>query len=296
MEESSASERAGRTHGVVGLRSVLAVVVLVSACAAYGTTPRCQVGADCDSGVCNVDGTCADVSSLSTGGGSTSSSSSSSSSNAWNWPDCHSGTNMCIARMVWDFSEVSAGDELSIIQATSLEGQWYEASYPDGQWAAPADTEGTTQGIYSTDGQAIYLLGLASVVESPPTGQTLLAYDEKVAVYRFPLTPGTSFTSVGNVTANGSMVGGLPYKGTHTYEVKDDAVGKLKTSTLTFCEVHRVRTKLTMTGPVGPAATVRRQTGFVYECYGEVVRATADGDGSDDFMTADELRRLKLQD
>ena len=40
---------------------------------------------------------------------------------------------------------------------------------------------------------------------------------------------------------------------------------------------------------------VRRQSGWVFECFGEVARATAaDGETNDDFTTTAELRRLGL--
>jgi hypothetical protein len=40
---------------------------------------------------------------------------------------------------------------------------------------------------------------------------------------------------------------------------------------------------------------VRRQVGWVFECFGEVARATAaDNEPNDDFTTTAELRRLGL--
>lgn len=144
--------------------------------------------------------------------------------------------------------------------------------------------------MYSADDAAIYLHGLASKNPDGPGGKTLLAYDTKVAVYRFPLAKGSSWTSESTVTD--AIVGNKPYSGTHSYAVRDDATGQLKLHDQTFTQVHRVRTTLTIENPQG-ADVVRRQTGFVFECFGEIVRATAkDDEPSDDFTTAAELRRL----
>lgn len=191
----------------------------------------------------------------------------------------------------WDFSQDFASDASITISAADLNGRWYQSSFPAGQWVSPSDLAGTIDGVYASDDQAVYLLGLASTVENPPSGKTLLVYDAKVAVYRFPLEPGASWTSVGHVT--NAIVGNLPYNGTHTYQIADDAIGQLALHSLTFAQAHRVRTTLTITAPAGPGTTVKRQTGFVFECFGEITRATAALNApSDDFTMAAELRRL----
>jgi hypothetical protein len=193
--------------------------------------------------------------------------------------------------LTWTFSQDFADDASVTISASDLNGKWYQASFPEGQWVAPSDLAGTIDGVYAADDQAIYLLGLASTEENPMSGKTLLVYDTKVAVYRFPLEPGASWTSVGHIT--NAVVGNLPYTGTHTYEIADDAIGQLALHALTFTQVHRVRTTLTITAPAGPDTTVKRQTGFVYECFGEVTRATAAiNEPNENFTTAAELRRL----
>jgi hypothetical protein len=194
-------------------------------------------------------------------------------------------------KLTWSFDTDNAADTQITISASDLNGKWYQASFPEGQWVAPSDLAGTIDGVYASDDQAIYLLGLASTEPNPTAGKTLLVYDTKVAVYRFPLEPGASWTSVGHIT--NATVGNLPYTGTHTYEIADDAIGQLALHSLTFTQAHRIRTKLTITAPAGPDTTIKRQTGFVYECFGEVTRATAAlNEPNDNFTTAAELRRL----
>ena len=193
----------------------------------------------------------------------------------------------------WDFSQSLATDVPATIQATTLDGKWYGASFPAGQWAAPIDAADTVEGVYSADSSAIYLLGLASTDPMPKEGKTLVVYASPVALYRFPIKAGVSWISTGSVT--GGMLKGLPYAGTDTYAVADVAVGQMLLHDYTFTQVHRVRTTATVTPSVGTAA-VSRQDQFLFECFGEVVRATSKvGETKDDFTTAAEVRRLGSQ-
>ena len=63
---------------------------------------------------------------------------------------------------------------------------------------------------------------------------------------------------------------------------------------MTFTQTLRVRTTTTIEPAIGNTIT-RRQVGWVFECFGEVARATApDNELNDDFTTTAELRRLGL--
>ncbi len=190
----------------------------------------------------------------------------------------------------WDFS-TSYSDDVSVtIEASPLAGKWYEASFPGGQWTAPVDVADTVEGVYSADGQAIYLLGIASHVQVPSEGETLIVYGAPVALYRFPLAPGSAWTSTGTVV--GGMLRGLPYAGTDTYAVADDATGEVTLHDYVFTQAHRVRTTVTL-APSAGQTQVTRQVSFVFECFGEIVRATSEpGEMSDDFTTAAEVRRF----
>jgi len=190
----------------------------------------------------------------------------------------------------WDFSKDYADDAKVTIEATALSDKWYQASFPSGQWVAPVDAGSRVEGVYSADDQAIYLHGVASKDESPAEGQTLVVYDQPVAVYRLPLKQGASWVSVGKV--ENAVIRGLPYAGTDTYEIADDATGEMDLHDFVFTQVHRIRTRVTL-APAAGATQVTRQTSFFYECFGEVVRATSQvGEANDDFGTAAELRRL----
>ena len=56
--------------------------------------------------------------------------------------------------------------------------------------------------------------------------------------------------------------------------------------------MHRVRTHVTVQPTAGQSQS-RRQVSFVFECFGEVARATsANGEMEENFTQAAELRRL----
>jgi hypothetical protein len=192
----------------------------------------------------------------------------------------------------WDFSATDPGDGRVDLIATELTGKWYAASFPGGQFVTPIDVGGSVEGVYAHSDTALVLLGVASAAEAPAEGQTLLVYDTPIELYRFPIQEGASWISTGEVT--GGTVRGLPYAGKDTYEVEVFAVGKLVLPAYTFEQTFQVRTKVTLQPSVG-ASVVTRQAGFLFECFGEVARATSKNDEPEaSFTTATELRRLGL--
>jgi hypothetical protein len=88
---------------------------------------------------------------------------------------------------------------------------------------------------------------------------------------------------------------GLPHASRDTYEVRVDAAGRLELPDFTFTQVHRVRTRVTL-APAAGVTTTQRQVSFLFECLGEVARATSRPDeAEDDFTVAAEVRRLGLE-
>jgi hypothetical protein len=194
--------------------------------------------------------------------------------------------------VAWDFSPDFATDKALVLTATKVAGKWYASSFPDGDFASPVDTAGELYGVYSATDKAISLLGVASVVEKPKKGKTLLVYDAPIDVYRFPMTPGLAWSTQANVVMGG-MINGLAYSSTDTYDVKDAAIGGLALHDLTFEQVHKIETRVTLKPSVGPATQTTWQVGFVSECFGEVTRATSHiGETTANFTKAAELRRL----
>ena len=202
------------------------------------------------------------------------------------------GATNSAGQRVWDLSNDYADDRIATLSASVVAGHWFAASFPTGQFVAALDLGGTTLGVYKNDGSDLFLLGYASSEEAPTTGKTLVVYTQPVAIFRVPLENGKQWVSVGQVT--NAMVRGLPFAGRDTYQVRVDAVGQLELPDVTFTQALRVRTTTTIEPAIGNAI-VRRQVGWVFECFGEVARATApDNEMTDDFTTTAELRRLGL--
>ncbi|NUO51305.1 MAG: hypothetical protein HOV80_20815 [Polyangiaceae bacterium] len=190
----------------------------------------------------------------------------------------------------WDFATDYADDQSLVVVPANLSGKWYAASFPEGAFVTPFNREGTLESIGMAREDAIVLLGLASKEADPAEGRTLLVYTTPIVVLSLPVEAGQTYTSVGEIV-NGT-VQGLPYAGRDTYEVSVDAVGEIDLPQLTFEEVHRVRTKVTVEPAVG-TSVVRRQVSFYAECFAEVARATsADDETEENFTQAAELRRL----
>jgi hypothetical protein len=193
---------------------------------------------------------------------------------------------------VWDFGNDYATDLLTHPAANPIAGSWFASSFPNDAFVLPYDPGATLIGVYRIDAAGLYLLGLASAQMDPPEGRTLLVYTTPIVVLRLPLTVGASWLSVGEIT-NGTLRG-LPYAGMDTYASSVVASGQIVLPSLSFTQAMRVTTAVTV-APAAGAPVVRRQSSFVFECFGEIARATSmNGETSDDFTTAAELRRFSL--
>lgn len=194
---------------------------------------------------------------------------------------------------VWDLGIDYADDQVVEVVPRHPAEQWYSASFPTGTLVVPYDAAGTLDTISRQDDEALWVLGLASREPDPPEGRTLLVYATPVAALRFPIQPGVTFTSTGEVS--GGLVYGLQYAGRDIYEVSVDATGEVILPQLTFTQAHRVRTKVTSEPAVG-SSTSRRQVSYYFECFAEVARVTSLADEPlEDFTTATEIWRLGFE-
>ena len=192
---------------------------------------------------------------------------------------------------VWDWGASYSGDQVATISASTLQGKWYASSFPSGQFVTSFDAGGTLEAVYSQDDSALYLQGLASTQESPAEGKTLWVYDSPVKLYVFPLKAGATWSSKGTVR-NGT-VHGIPYAATDVYQGIDAETGQLILPDFTFTQAHRLEFIVTTTFSAGGNPVVTRQDSLLFECFGEIGRATSEpGETSDDFTTAAEIRRL----
>jgi len=195
-------------------------------------------------------------------------------------------------KTVWSFGVDFADDQVAKLAASKLEGKWYASSFAGlaNAFVTAIDAGGLTEGVYTHSDTVFQLHGVASA--SPDGNKTLLVYKTPIDLYRFPLAPGVSYSTTAEVQ-NGTFRG-LPYAGRDTYEVKIDAAGEVTLPDFTLTQALRVKTKVTV-APSAGQPTVQRQTSFLFECLGEVVRATSKlEEPNEDFTTASELRRLGL--
>jgi hypothetical protein len=201
-------------------------------------------------------------------------------------------------RRVWDWSDEDPTHLVAQLHAAPLTDKWYANHFPGGQFASPADLSGELDAIYSHDAVALRLHGVASADENPPAGQTLLRYETPIDFFPFDLTIGKVWSQTG-VVQNGTLRGLEPWSQDDHYEVEVDLAGELRLPDFTFTQVLRVATKITVSPKAGTAEGYsQRQVSFVFECFGEVARASSqlfrvpEDDPGKDFAVASEIRRL----
>ena len=193
---------------------------------------------------------------------------------------------------VWDWSGGRPDDRAAIFSASSISGRWYAASFEAGAFSVPLDPAGTMEGIYRHDEQALWLLGTASAAAKPAAGQTLLVYESPIPLFRFPIEKGSQWSAAAKIS-KGTLFG-LPWVGEDSYTVQVDATGRLELPDLTLTQAHRVRIDTTIKPAIGPTLSQRRVS-FMFECLGEVARATSQAnEPAADFEVAGEQRRLGL--
>lgn len=201
------------------------------------------------------------------------------------------GTDLGAGERRWDLGNDFASDRVARVVALDPAAQWYASSFPTAEVAVPTDPTNAVDALYQLEDDGFYLLGLASHEMDPPEGRTLLPYATPILLFSLPLEPGRDWISTAEVSGT---VRGLPYAGRDTYESRVPALGELVLPDLTFTEAMRVATRVTVSPSAG-APVVRRQSTFVFECFGQVASVTArDGDDVEDFTVAAEMRRFGL--
>ena len=202
------------------------------------------------------------------------------------------GTDKGDGTRAWDWSWSSASEQKRQLWGEPIAGKWYASEFSEGAFVVPFDLAGKIDSIYSYGNDGLNLLGLASTEENPTSGKILMHYSTVVQLFKFPMQKGDSWISKG--TVRNSTFAGLPYAGQDTYQVDVDELGELSLPDFTFKKVLRVRTHVTVQPTVG-ASTSRQQISYVFECFGEVARATSQaGELYPNFTNAAEVRRLGL--
>jgi hypothetical protein len=306
--------------------SAFAVIALVVACTDSGAR-ECRVGADCASGMCTAEGTCA-----APGGSSGASSSGDSGSSTTDapanddgggssgdatLPACSPNKDGVITRAEVPIQaglratfRVAEDVDVDTAGTPGANGTrtWdfsgalandanviIETMALTNKWYAPKYSGATYSSKLRTSSDLMGVfetapatLALRGVV-SPDDGlyRTELAYDPSVSVLSFPLKMDDTWTTDTSVSG---VAEGYPVSYTEKYESVVDAKGSLKTPLGTF-DVLRVRVLLTRT--VGFVTTKVRTFAFVTECYGTVATVVSeDNEGDVEFTHALEIRRI----
>jgi hypothetical protein len=192
---------------------------------------------------------------------------------------------------IYDLSMQNPSDTVVAVGPVALSTQWYAASFPMGQFVVDAGSG--LDGVYHQDATALWLDGTASHDEMPAAGKTLVQYDAPIALLRFPLQDGETY-SASAAFAN-TVVDGLPLQGMDAVTVDVTLGARLDVPYVQFSPVLRVRTNVTRTPSTGTPIINKRTTLFMFECFGEVARAESNPDEpSPDFTTAAYLRRYAL--
>ncbi len=191
-------------------------------------------------------------------------------------------------RRIWRWDDDDKDDELVTSKARPTQGFWFHKTFPDAQFSLPLDRTGDMLGLYRKDDEALWLLGFASKTEEPVAKRSLARYSHPIAVVRFPLYAGRSWTS--SAKLSGAVVLGLPYAGEHRYHVDVESAGTLRLPEVSFGPALRVQT-LVENQPLVGKPLVQHQSSIVFECFGEVARLVSAQKEATDGTSTGELWR-----
>lgn len=191
----------------------------------------------------------------------------------------------------WDFTGNLTGDASRLVETRAVQGQWFEADYPDAGYVAELGQGSDLLGVFAATSDALYLQGVVSPADGLTS--TRVFYTPWVKVLKFPLAQGDSWSTDTSVTGryNGAVIGfALPVQ-SELYEMNVDRRGDAVTPYATF-DVLRVRTKMTRSLAFVPSIIIRSYS-WNTECFGTVASVSStNNETSTEFTSATEVRRL----
>ncbi len=186
---------------------------------------------------------------------------------------------------VWDFSGKMTGDQDVLVKTLPVKDLWFSSYYPGASYAAPMAPSGDLLGVFEANGKALLLRGVVSKDNS--LFATRLVYDPPVPLLAFPLKIGAKWQVKASVSG---LAKGVIVIYSESYGSEVDASGTVKTP---FGDFPALRVRTLLTRQIGLLTTTVRSFLFATECFGTVAAARSkDGETSDEFETASELRRL----
>ncbi len=180
-------------------------------------------------------------------------------------------------RRVVDWRDQRDGVEQEMAVADGGAG-WWAAEWPDlgADLAMPLNGDQTLLGLYKQDAAGLWLLAIVSATANPARGRTLIRYEAPLPVLRTPLRAGDAWTAT---IATSGTLDGLPWQGIDAWQVRATAGGRLELPDFSAGPTLRVRTEVEVRSLLGPTAR-RTQISWMFECMGELGRATLDGGGA----------------
>lgn len=278
-----------------------------------GSDTICRVGADCASGTCLPNGTCAEMTAPDGGrSGPDAGGAGGADASAGSCAPNHDGVitrgefpvmagesaNFLVATDVtvdtagtlgsdgtrhWDLSKQLSGDANVDVVLQPVAGSWFASSFSGATYATQLSQKSDLLGVFEINDSALLLRGIVS----PKGGaaRTELTYDPPVKVLVFPLTTKSTWSTDTSVSG---VADGIPSAYSESYDSKVDAVGDVATPYGTF-PVLRVQTSSVVTAAAVPVQSFS----FVSECYGQVAEITSQNyETSTEFTDAAEVRRL----
>lgn len=284
--------------------------ISVAACGDNGSGTSCSEDAECASGFCRADGTCAPAE-IDAPLGPDAPSDAPSGVCAPNQDGMISlaelpltagkmatfrvaldatfdtrGTAGMAGMRRWDLTAQLAMDSDRPLALLSPTGTWWASKFPTASYAAVLSAESDLLGVFKIDATALVLLG----VVSPDAGsfRTELTYDPPVKILALPVAAAATWVTTSTVagTAQGAIA-----SYTERYASLVDQVGTMKTPYGEF-PVLRVATDLTRTS-FGATLLTKRSFAWIAECFGSIATVQSqDFESSAEFTDPAEVRRL----
>ncbi len=186
----------------------------------------------------------------------------------------------------WDLTAQLAMDSDRPLALLSPTGTWWASKFPTASYAALISAESDLLGVFKVDATALVLLG----VVSPDAGsfRTELAYDPPVKILALPVAAAATWVTASAVsgTAQGAFA-----SYSERYASLVDQVGTMKTPYGEF-PVLRVATDLTRSS-FGTTILTKRSFAWIAECFGSIATVQSqDNESSAEFTDPAEVRRL----
>ena len=181
--------------------------------------------------------------------------------------------------IVWDLTRPDPeAQPVGALSLVPMEGQYFQALFPEADVAAPLVPGGALVGPLRIDDDGWRLLGGVSLDNDPPEGQTRIVYDTPTTLYPLPLRLGSAVSSTSR--AQNALILGVPTALVDVTELEVVRQGRVILPDLILDNTLQVRVRFRRTLLAGDVKQISYL--FVHECLGEVARFVSDAVPIDD--------------